>query len=188
MDNPGNLHRLSWATVVLRLVHERETMRHFSARCQAMRVFQRILLVALLTIAMIAAGVAWERFYVSPLVEQAERKPDPPDSSGDDLPTACLEELSTMGQPSSAANPRSNSSLAVAKATSGERSPTSGENVLGTAGSSNQVATHIQVEDDPSSPGSLARDATARPIQRAQSAEWVEPLTDPRRGQRSQPG
>ena len=47
-----------------------------------MRFYQRILLVAGLTIGMIAAGVAWERFYVSPLVEQAQRKPDPPDSAG----------------------------------------------------------------------------------------------------------
>ena len=40
-----------------------------------MRFYQRILLVAGLTMGMIAAGVAWERFYVSPLVEQAQRSP-----------------------------------------------------------------------------------------------------------------
>ena len=39
-----------------------------------MRRFKRILLVALLTIFMVAAGVAWERFYVTPLVDRTEQK------------------------------------------------------------------------------------------------------------------
>ncbi len=141
-----------------------------------MRVYQRILLVAVLTLGMIAAGIAWERFYVAPLVEQAQRPPDSPDSLTDDLPAECLEELSTMGQPA-AMNPRAD-----------EASPTTGDNALPPGTSSNQVATHIEVEDDPRSAAQLAHDAMTRSHQHVQSAEWAEPVAEPRPGRRSQPG
>ena len=75
-------------------------------RGATMRLYQRVLLVAGLTVGMIAAGVAWERFYVSPLVEQAQSKPDPSDSATDSLPAECVEELSTMGLPSTTTDPR----------------------------------------------------------------------------------
>ena len=48
-----------------------------------MRLFQRILLVAVLTGLLLAAGIVGERFYLSPMVEQAARKP--PEES----PTTC---------------------------------------------------------------------------------------------------
>ena len=97
-----------------------------------MRFYQRILLVAALTLGMIAAGVAWERFYVSPLVEQAQRKPDPPDSATDDLPAECLEELSTMGSTSTALDPQPDRPLVAGKEALGESLPTAGDNVLRT--------------------------------------------------------
>ena len=95
-----------------------------------MRLYQQILLVVGLTVGMIAAGVAWERFYVSPLVEQAQRKPDPPDAAVDDLPAECLEELSTMGPPSTATGPRLVKPLAAAKPAPSEPLPTAGDHVL----------------------------------------------------------
>ena len=141
-----------------------------------MRLYQRILLVVILTMGMIAAGVAWERFDVSPLVEQAQRKPDPPDSIVDDLPAECLEELSTMGPPSTAMAPRPERPKVGAKTVLGELSPTADDNVLRRGSGSNQTAMHIQVADSAPSPSAVERDAAARPIQRAQSAEWVEPV------------
>ena len=70
-----------------------------------MRIYQHVLLVAGLTAGLIAAGVAWERFYVSPLVEQAQRRPDPPESAAGDLSAECREELAAMGSPSTAIRP-----------------------------------------------------------------------------------
>ena len=80
-----------------------------------MRFYQQILLVLALTLGMIAAGVAWERFYVSPLVEQAQRKPDPPGFATDDLPAACLEELSTMESSSTAMDSRADKPLVAGR-------------------------------------------------------------------------
>ncbi|MGA2253806.1 MAG: HEAT repeat domain-containing protein [Thermoguttaceae bacterium] len=157
-----------------------------------MRIYQRILLVAGLTIGMIVAGVAWERFYVSPLVEQAQRKPDPPDSATDELPAECLEELSTMGPLSPAADPRPAKPLVAATAAPSEPSSPAGDNAVRPGSSSNQVATHIQVTASSPAPAAMDGDPTARPIQRAQSAEWAEPVTqpaaDPRGGRRSPAG
>ncbi len=156
-----------------------------------MRLYQQILLVVGLTIGMIAAGVAWERFYVSPLVEQAQRKPDPPDAAVDDLPTECLEELSTMGPPSAAAGSRLVKPLPAAKPALSEPLPPAGDHVLRSGSGSNQLAMHIQVMGDPPGPKANERDATAGPIQQAQSADWVEPAAqaaDPRAGRRPQGG
>ncbi len=158
-----------------------------------MRVYQRVLLVAVLTLGMIAAGIVWERFYVAPLVEQARRKPDPPDTLADDLPPECLEELATMGQPAADINPFSGRSaatersLAAAKEASSEPSPTTSDNVLRPGTSSNRMAMHVEVEDDARSPAQVAHDATARPHHHVRSAEWTEPVTEPPPGHRSQP-
>ncbi|MGO9111771.1 MAG: HEAT repeat domain-containing protein [Thermoguttaceae bacterium] len=156
-----------------------------------MPIYQRILLVLVLAIGMIAAGVAWERFCVAPLVEQALRKPDPPDFDADDLPPECLEELATMGMPATATDPRSEKPWGATKAALNGPSPL-GDNILRPSGGSNQATTHIQVTDSSPVPATLEHDAAARPIQHAQSAEWVEPAAhttaDPRVGRRSQAG
>ena len=145
-----------------------------------MRVYQRILLVAVLTLAMIAAGVAWERFYVSPLIEQAQQKPDLSDSATDELPAECLEELATMGQPSAAIDRTAERELAL-KAAASHGSPIEDSNVFRPGGSSNQAA-HVEAAD--SSP-------LASPVHQAQSAEWIEPMAlptaDPRHERRSPP-
>jgi len=156
-----------------------------------MRFYQRILLVVVLAIGMIAAGVAWERLYISPLVEQAQRKPDLPDSAADDLPAECLEELSTMGPPATAMDPRPERLKVVAKATLGKPSPSVGDNVVQPGSGSNQAAMQIQVAES-SFPAAMGRDATAHPIQQVQSAEWVEPevqsMTNPRTALQSRTG
>jgi hypothetical protein len=133
-----------------------------------MRIYQRLLLVAALTIGMLAAGVAWERFYVSPLVEQAQRKPEPSDAAADDLPAECLEELATMGQPAPAQDVR------LANSSNRTDSPPGG-NVLRPVNPANQITTHIQVADSSTAPAQMENDATARPIHQAQSADWAEP-------------
>ena len=143
-----------------------------------MRFYQRILLVMALTLVMIAAGVAWERFYVAPLVEQAQRKPDRPDSVADDLPAACLEELSTMGSTSPSMDPRPDKPLVAEKERPGEPSPTVGENVLRSDGLQ-QDPRQIRFADSSSSLRLMEGDATARPIQPAQSADWIAPLARP---------
>jgi len=128
-----------------------------------MRIYQGILLVTGLSVGMIAAGVAWERLYISPLVEQSQPKPDPPESVADDLPAGCLEELAVMERQSPAA----------AKTGSAEPLPTVGDIAVRLGGSSNQVATHIQVTD--SAPALAPTDhlSTAHRIQQAQSAVWT---------------
>ena len=129
-----------------------------------MRFYQRILMVVVLAIGMIAAGVAWERLYVSPLVEQAQRKPDLPDSVTDDLPAECLEELSAMGPPATAMDPRPERLKVVAKAVLSEPSPIIGNNVLRPGSGSNQAAMQIQVAESSPSPATMERNATASPI------------------------
>jgi len=154
-----------------------------------MRFYQRILLVVVLAIGMIVAGVAWERLYVSPLVEQAQRKPDLPDSVTDDLPAACLEELSMIA---STMDPQPERLKVVAKSAISEPSPTIGDNVLRPGGGSNRAAMQIQVAESSPAQAAMDRNATARPIQQVQSVEWVEsmapPATDPRAARRSRAG
>jgi hypothetical protein len=153
-----------------------------------MRFYQRILLVVVLTLGMIAAGVAWERFYVAPLVEQAQRKPDLPDAVADELPAECLEELSTMGQFSTGMDRRAERPNVAAKAAFGEPSRTAGNNVLRVGSDSTELAMPIHVADIAPSPAAVEPEAAARPIHRAQSAEWAEPAVDPRNRPRSQAG
>ena len=135
-----------------------------------MRVYQRILLVAVLTLAMIAAGVAWERFCIAPFIEQAQQKPDLTESAMDDLPAECLEELATMGQPPASADSQVERRFASTAAATGQTAPAEGGNVLRPSGGANQAATHIEVEDSSLSP---------RTIHRGQSADWIEPLAQP---------
>ncbi len=142
-----------------------------------MRFYQQILLVLALTLGMIAAGVAWERFYVSPLVEQAQRKPDPPGFATDDLPAACLEELSTMESSSTAMDSRADKPLVAGKELPGEPWSVAGGNVLRSG--SKPPATQIQAADSAPSVALTEGDAAARPIQQAQSAEWNAPLAGP---------
>jgi hypothetical protein len=153
----------------------------------AVRPYQRTLLVLGLTIGMIAASIAWERFYVSPLVDSAQQKSIPPQSAAEDLPEACLEELSTMGS-STTADSRPAGSSAQAAAALGQLSPSVGDNVLRQGDKSNQAAVRIQVAD--SAPSSApAEVGKARPIGPVQSAGYVEPVipaaVDPWAGQRS---
>jgi HEAT repeats len=130
-----------------------------------MRVYQRVLLVAVLSVGLFAAGVAWVRCYVSPLAAQAEFKPDTREDI-DELPADCLEEMLSTGQPSRvAATPPSSAAV------SGGPSLTVDENPL-RPGDGNQKALHIEVAD--SAPGRLENNAAARPIYHAQSAEYVE--------------
>ena len=115
-----------------------------------MRIYPRILLVVILASVMIAAGVGWERFCVAPLVEQALRRPEPSESDMDDLPTACLDELSAMGPAGTAAELRTERASALVKAAPSGPSPALGENVLRPGGGSNQLTTRIQVTESES--------------------------------------
>ena len=68
----------------------------FFTRCKSMRVYRQIILVAVLTMLLVAAGVGWMRYYVSPLADEAAGMPEPRDEMSDDLPAACLDELAAM--------------------------------------------------------------------------------------------
>ncbi len=155
-----------------------------------MRIFQHVLLVAGLTAGLIAAGVAWERFYVAPLVEQAQRRPDPPDSAAGDLSAECREELAAMGSPSAVMELRRERS--AAKAAAGEAAQNDGGNVLRQGGGVNQSMMHIQVTDPSPAPAQIESDAAAHPIPQAQPAEYSEPASRPAdggsAGQRSRNG
>jgi hypothetical protein len=150
-----------------------------------MRVYQAILLVVFLTIGMISAGIAWERFYVSPRIEEDQQKPDSRNIVSDELPAECLEELSMrMGQPSKTAE-----SLVSVKAT--PEGPSRGDGAVRPGNGANQVATHIEVEEP--SPSLMPNDAVARPLQKARSAEYdelmVQSAADLRHGRpRAAPG
>ena len=138
-----------------------------------MRIYQRILLVVVLAILLIAAGVSWERFCMAPLVEQYLRKADPPNSDTEVLPTACLEELSAMGAPETDMGLGSERRPANTNAAAGELSSPVDLNVTRSSGGANQVTTHIQVADRSSA---IAIEGyVGPPIHDAQSAEWVEP-------------
>ena len=132
-----------------------------------MRFARRILLVAALTAALVAGGIAWERLWLSPLIEQARPGPAPAESAMDDLPTECLEELSPMEPFSTAADPP----LAGANEVHGERSPDGGGNVLRNEGSK-QIVMQVQVADSAPALTPTECNAAARPIQQAQSVEW----------------
>lgn len=144
-----------------------------------MRFYHRILLVMALTLGIIAAGVAWERLYVSALVEQAQRTPDRPDSVAADLPAECLEELSTMGSSAMVEEPRSELPAFTGQETFGDPSSTAGNNVV-RSGDAKPVSTEIGFVDPAPSLALVEGDAATRPIQRAQSAEWNAPVADPR--------
>ena len=142
-------------------------MRHFSGRCHSMRNYQRVLLVVILASVMIAAGVGWERFCVAPLVEQALRRPEPSDSDMDDLPAACLEELSAMGPAGTTTDLRTERASAPVRAAPSGPSPALDENVLRPGGGSNQLTTRIQVTDGESAAAMPTRCGTldpARPV------------------------
>ena len=132
-----------------------------------------------LTLGIIAAGVAWERLYVSALVEQAQRTPDRPDSVAADLPAECLEELSTMGSSAMVEEPRSELPAFTGQETFGDPSSTAGNNVV-RSGDAKPVSTEIGFVDPAPSLALVEGDAATRPIQRAQSAEWNAPVADPR--------
>jgi hypothetical protein len=150
-----------------------------------MRTYKSILWVAGLTVAMIAAGVAWERFYITPLVEQAQQKPATPDAAPPgELPPECLEELARMASAATAADPRP--SLA-SKAAPGEPLPETG-NVLRPGGGAKQSTMRIQVTDSSQAPAAIGDDASARPIQHAQSAEYNEPAPRPAANPRTATG
>jgi hypothetical protein len=140
-----------------------------------MRIYQQVLLVMVLSIGLIAVGIAWERFCIAPLVEQAFQKPDSADSAADDLPAECLAELSTMGQPSTTLDPP----LERPSAAEMFERPTLADGDNTQAGENpNQSTPHIQVTH--SSPvQQMDHDAIGQLIHRAQSAEWVEPITQP---------
>jgi len=138
-----------------------------------MRIYQGMLLVTGLTVGIIVAGVAWERLYISPMIEQSQAKPDPSDSF-DNLPTGCLEELVAMDSP--VADLRPAKTLVTAKGVPSEPLPIAGDNAEWPKSSSNQMATHIQVTDSSPALTPTGRDPTARPVQQAESAVWTEPV------------
>ncbi len=143
-----------------------------------MRVHRRILLVAVLTILLIAAGMGGVRLYLSPLADQAAREALRPEDNDDVLPSACRDELAAMdGQ------------------ASGEPADTRksdrGNDRLVQSGGAGNVLRGGQREDAlttvSQAPARLARgsDADARPIGTfnpepkavARSAEWNAPST-----------
>jgi hypothetical protein len=143
-----------------------------------MRVYHGILLVVVLTIGLIAAGVAWVRSCVAPLVEEAQQPPDVHSFLSADLPAECLEELSTMDQAKAVetavarAAPGSPSTSVVARpqpANSPANQPATNQPAT------NQAAAHIEVAED--TPGLMPSVANALPIQKAKSAEYVEVAT-----------
>jgi hypothetical protein len=140
-----------------------------------MRAYQRILLVAVLSIGLIAAGAAWVRCCVSPLADEAEFKPEGRDSANDGLPADVWEELLASKQPS-----RAEPTSVVVTAGPNESSLTAGDAVPRSGNGGRQV-TNIEVADN--SPGRLENNADARQIHRAQSAEYVEATA----GQRNRP-
>jgi hypothetical protein len=153
-----------------------------------MQCYQRILCVAGLTVGFIIAGIAWERLCMSPLVKQAQREPDPPDSATDDLPAECLAELSAMELASTGLNQHAPTRLAATSAAPGKSLPPETGNPSQPRNSANQATMQIHVSDG-LPPALIDQNANARPIQRAQSAEWAEPAArsaaDPWGGRRS---
>jgi hypothetical protein len=144
-----------------------------------MRMYQGILLVVFLTIAMVAAGVAWEHYYVSPQIEAAQAHPDSRSLVSDELPADCLEELTRTGPA-----PKVAETAVAARTAVGGPSLINVDTVGRQAPWPNQVATHVEVADSPSL---LPGDAAARPVQKVQSADYTELLgqsTARSRGQR----
>jgi hypothetical protein len=137
-----------------------------------MRVYQRILLVAVLAAVFVAAGVAAVRMCLSPLGDQAARTPRSGDETEDELPAACRNELAAMDNaPAAEALPESR--------TAGRGNVLRPETELAAGGADHRFAS----EDVSQAPAQLPRgsDDGARPIgsfnsepaaSKAQSAEW----------------
>lgn len=154
------------------------------------RVF--LFLVAALTTAFIAAGIGAVRLYLPPLANQASRETARPEVVGDELPSACREELATMNNsPANASrnpgefdrgNPvRRQSDLTVGGA--GHLSPP--DRASYDDGSGRLPNGQGNIDQAPVQPPH-GSDANARPINsynsrpeiaRARSAEWNAPAT-----------
>jgi hypothetical protein len=145
-----------------------------------MRMYQGILLVVFLTIAMVAAGVAWEHYYVSPQIEAAQAHPDSRSLISDELPADCLEELTRTEMA-----PKVAETAVAAQSAVGGPSLINVETVGRQAAWPNQVATHVEVADSP--PSLLPGDAAARPVQKVQSADYTETVGQSTAGSRRQP-
>ncbi len=152
-------------------------------------MYRRILLVAVLTIVFVAAGVGWVRCYLSPLAEHAA-EPKPADSADEELPGACLAELATMDNTTSASRDPATSSSAIANATRSRGEDNyrpylgGGENTLRevSPGKSSYAAQENRsaetADNSATEPDRLANDGdAARPISVVQSAEYNGPAT-----------
>jgi hypothetical protein len=154
-------------------------------------MYRRILFVAVLSIVFVAAGVCWVRTYLSPLAEQAARKPEQTDAFEDELPTACLSELAAMDGTATGCldRPSSNAIAASRKShddeTDGPSRARLGVNVLraDSADRSRSAANQIHSTEPADSaavpPNELTDNDAARPISKVLSAEWNTPATRP---------
>jgi hypothetical protein len=140
------------------------------------RMYRRILLVAVLTIVFVAAGIGWVRFYLSPLAEHAAQKPASSDDVADDLPRACLDELASIDGRTGSLRDESYSARAIA-GDAGYQPPSESRNVLREESPARPSRTNETANDTEVAPDRLAvDDDAARPISSAQSgvqsAEW----------------
>lgn len=143
--------------------------------------YQRILLVAVLTVIFVAAGVGGVRFYLSPIAEQATRQPERPDETSDDLSAACLDELAALENPPARGQNAGGSSLAASDAPgTGHRNPLRPQADLAKS-NPDEVPARGRADGIAQTPAEPPRgsDAMARPIAAAQSAEWNAPAGQP---------
>jgi len=147
-----------------------------------MRAYRQIILVAVLTTLLIAAGVGWMRCYLSPLAEEAVGKSEPRDEMSGDLPAACLDELAAMDSNSVAP--------ALTDSMRSSRDPRIAEhgNVLrlrSETDANEEAASHATARMTADGKNRLAgrdeyeRGAAGRPIAAVQSVEWDAPTTEP---------
>ena len=120
-----------------------------------MHFYQKALLVAGLTAAIIAAGIAYERIYLSPQVERMQRQSEAAVSATETLPPECLQELTTVESPASALN--SSSVGDPQNAATSESSTGIAGDTPPAGNDARHVATLIQVVDS-----SLAADPSVR--------------------------
>ena len=145
-----------------------------------MHFYQKALLVAGLTAAIIAAGIAYERIYLSPQVERMQRQSEAAVSATETLPPECLQELTTVESPASALN--SSSVGDPQNAATSESSTGIAGDTPPAGNDARHVATLIQVVDS-----SLAANPSVRSAEKVRSAGWVAPAANSGASQRLPP-